>query len=212
MENSHEAQETDLSAEHTLEGYDSMMLQLYTKNLAGRNQEFQILDMGPICEENILYFSQRVKRFHICDMFIRMDRSRREGKSISTIWDHLDYPAQSFQGIHLWDLIEHLNDRDVVKLVELCQIMLKPKGMLMVISFEEQLSRSLINSFVVQDKYHISMRPQSHLDLPWYYRSNRELTLLFAKFSGVKSFLYRNQIREFLFQLEKQSSPLLNDI
>ena len=199
MENSNEAQETDLSAEPILEGYDSMMLQLYTKNLTELDQELQILDMGPICEENILYFSQRVKRFHVCDMFIRMDRTRREGKSISTIWDHLDYPAQSFQGIHLWDLIEHLNDRDAVKLVEFCQIMLKPKGMLMVISFEEQLSRSLINSFVVQDKYHISMRPQSHLDLPWYYRSNRELTLLLAKFSGVKSFLYRTKSESFFF-------------
>ena len=202
MANSNEAQETDSNAEPTLDGYDTMMLQLYIETLAGQDQDLQVLDMGPVCEENILFFSQRVKRFHICDMFIRMDRYQRKGKSTNSIWEHLDYPAQSFQGIHLWDLIEHLEDRDVNKLVELCHIMLKPKGMLMVISFEEQLAPSLINSFVVQDEYRISWRPQSHLDLPWHYRSNRELTLLLAKFSGVKSFLYRNRIREFLFQLE----------
>ena len=202
MANSNEAQETDSNAEPALAGYDSMMLQLYTETLAGLDQDLQILDMGPVCEENILYFSQRVKRFYVCDMFLRMDRNRRKGKSTNSIWDHLDYPAQSFQGIHLWDLIEHLEDCDVNKLVELCLAMLKPKGMLVVISFEEQLAPSLINSFVVQDKYRISLRPQSHLDLPWHYRSNRELTLLLAKFSGVKSFLYRNRIREFLFQLE----------
>jgi len=202
MANSNEAQETDSNAEPAPGGYDSMMLQLYTESLAGLDQDLQVLDMGPVCEENILYFSQRVKRFYVCDMFLRMDRNRRKGKSTNSIWDHLDYPARSFQGIHLWDLIEHLEDCDVNKLVELCHVMLKPKGMLMVISFEELLAPSLINSFVVQDKYRISLRPQTHLDLPWHYRSNRELTLLLAKFSGVKSFLYRNRIREFLFQLE----------
>ena len=202
MPNSNEDHETDSNAESALVGYDSMMLQLYFEVLSGLDQELQILDLGPVCEENILYFSQQVKRFHVCDMFIRMDRIRREGKSISTIWDDLDYPAQSFQGIHLWDLIEHLEDPDVNKLVDLCHIMLRPRGMLMVISFEEQFAPSIINSFVAQDEYHISMRPQSHLDLPWHYRSNRELTLLLAKFSGIKSFIYRNRIREFLFQLE----------
>jgi hypothetical protein len=161
MANPSEAHETDSSAESALDGYDSMMLQLYTETLSGLDQELQILDLGPVCEENILYFSQRVKRFHVCDMFIRMERIRREGKSISTIWDDLDYPAQSFLGIHLWDLIEHLEDPDVNKLVDLCHIMLKPRGMLMVISFEEQLAPSIINSFVAQDEYHISMRPQS---------------------------------------------------
>ena len=88
MANPKEAQEIDSNAEPTLEGYGSMMLQLYTETLSGLDQELQLLDMGPVCEENILYFSQRVKRFHVCDMFIRMDRSRREGKSINTIWDH----------------------------------------------------------------------------------------------------------------------------
>jgi len=202
MANTNEPHEFDSNAESHLDGHDSMMLQHYTETLAGQDQDLQVLDMGPVCEENILYFSQRVKRFYVCDMFIRMDRNRRKDKPTNSIWDHLDYPAQSFQGIHLWDLIEHLEDRDVNKLVELCHSMLKPKGMIMVISFEEQLAPSLINSFVVQDEYRISLRPQTHLDLPWYYRSNRELTLLLEKFSGVKSFLYRNQIREFLFQLE----------
>jgi hypothetical protein len=96
MENSNKAQKTDLKAEPTLEGYDSMILQLYTKNLTGLGQELQIMDIGPICEENIWYFSQRVKRCHVCDMFIIMERGRLECKSISTIWDHLDYPLKNW--------------------------------------------------------------------------------------------------------------------
>jgi hypothetical protein len=202
MADSSEAHEIDSNAASHLDSYDSMMIQLYFETLAGQDQELLVLDMGPVCEENILYFSQRVKKFYVCDMFIRMDRNRRKGKSTNRIWSHLDYPAQSFHGIHLWDLIEHLDDSDVNRLVELCHRMLKPKGMLMVISFEEQFAPSLINSFAVQGEYRVSLLPKTHLNLPWYYRSNRELALLLAKFSGVKSFLYRNHIRELLFQLD----------
>ena len=111
MASANEAQEADSNTEPILDGYDSMMLQLYLETLAGQDQELQVLDMGPVCKENILYFSQRVKRFYVCDMFIRMDRNRRESKLISAIWNNLDYPAQSFQGIHVWDIIEHMEDR-----------------------------------------------------------------------------------------------------
>lgn len=90
MANSNEAHEIDSNAESHLDGYDSMMLQLYIETLAGQDQELQVLDMGPVCEENILYFSQRAKRFYVCDMFLRMNRNRREGKSTNSIWDHLD--------------------------------------------------------------------------------------------------------------------------
>jgi len=112
----------------------------------------------------------------------------------------LDYPVQSFHGINLWDLVDHLEDRDAEQLVELCHRMLKPKGLMMIITFEEQLGPSLLNTFAVQEGGRLTLRPHTHLNLPWYYRSNREMALLLAKFSTAKSFLYRNRIREFLLQ------------
>ena len=78
MANSSKANDIEPSAESHLDGYDSMMLRSYIEILAGLDQELQILDLGPVCEENILYFSQRVKKFYVCDMFIRMDRNRRK--------------------------------------------------------------------------------------------------------------------------------------
>ena len=187
----------DSQAGSSLADYTSMMLQMYIKTLA-RSSTAQILDLGPVCEENIRYFAQRVKRFHVCDMFLRLNRNRRKGWPVKKVWEHLDYAPYSFDGINLWDFIDHLNDDEIGKLMNLCDTFLKPKGMMIVTSFEEQSAPSQIHSFVIKDGYQVTFRPQNHLDLPWYYRSNRIITEMLSEFRTVKSFIYRNGVREFL--------------
>lgn len=180
-------------------GYRSTLLQLYIENLK-QGQALEVLDMGPVCEENIMFFARQVKRHYVCDMFIRLHRTLRKPLPFSYLWNHLDYAQQSFKGILLWDLIDHLNDNEVGKLIELCHLMLKPRGMLMANTFEERSAPDLVCAYVIQNQFRITFRPQRHLDLPWYYRSNRELISLLATFRLVKSFIYRNGVREFLFQ------------
>jgi hypothetical protein len=179
--------------------YRSTLLQTYIENLK-QGQALEVLDLGPVCEENIMFFAQQVKRHYVCDLFIRLDRIRRKGLPLKHLWSHLDYPRHSFKGVLLWDLVDHLNDTDVDNLTELCHRMLKPGGMLMANTFEERSTPDFVNSYVIQDNFRITFRPQHHLDLPWYHRSNRELTSLLAAFRLVKSFIYRNGVREFLFQ------------
>jgi len=181
----------------SLADYTSMMLQMYFETL-DQSSMAQVLDVGPVCEENITFFAQRVKRFHVCDMFSRLNRIRREGLPSKNMWKHLDYAPHSFEGINLWDFIDHINDDEIGKLVNLCHTMLNPRGMMIVTSFEEQSAPSQINSFVTKDGYRLTFRPQNHLDLPCYYRSNRILTDMLSEFASVKSFIYRNGVREFL--------------
>ncbi len=181
----------------SLGDYTSVLLQTYVKILE-QSATAQVLDLGPVCEENIIYFARRVKRFYVCDMFLRLNRNRRKGLPSKRVWEHLDYASQRFDGINLWDFMEHLNDDEVGRLLNLCHSFLKPRGMMIITSFEEQSAPSQINSFVIQDNYRLTFRPQTHLDLPWHYRSNRALTHMLSAFPSVKSFLYRNGIREFL--------------
>ena len=181
----------------SLADYTSMMLQMYFEAL-DQSSMAQVLDVGPVCEENITFFAQRVKRFHVCDMFSRLNRNRREGLPPKKVWKHLDYAPHSFEGINLWDFIDHINDDEIGKLVNLCHTMLNPRGMMLLTSFEEQSAPSQINSFVTKDGYRLTFRPQNHLDLPCYYRSNRILTDMLSEFASVKSFIYRNGVREFL--------------
>jgi cyclopropane fatty-acyl-phospholipid synthase-like methyltransferase len=181
----------------SLADYTSITLQMYLETLEHASTA-QLLDIGSVCEENIKFFAQRVKRFHVCDMFLRLNRNQRKGLSAKKVCEHLDYEPHSFDGINLWDFIDHLDDNEATKLVKLCHSLLKPKGMMIVISFEEHSAPSQINSFIAQDGYRLTFRLQNHLDLPYYYRSNRILTDMLSEFASVKSFIYRNGVREFL--------------
>jgi hypothetical protein len=184
-------------AESSLVDYNSMMLQMYFETL-NQYTTALVLDVGPVCEENIRYFAQRVNRFHVCDLFLRLNRTRNKGLPAKQVLDHLDYVPHSFDGINLWDLIDHLSDDDIVRLVNHCYTLLEPRGLMIITSFEEQSAPSKVHSFIIKDGYQITFRLQNHLDLPWYYRSNRIITEMLSEFKTVKSFLYRNGVREFL--------------
>ena len=181
----------------SLADYTSIMLKMYCETL-DQSSVAQVLDVGPVCEENITFFAQRVKRFHVCDLFLRLNRNRREDQPLKEVWKHLDYAPHSFNGINMWDFMDHINDDEIGKLVNLCHTLLKTRGMMIVTSFEEQSAPSQINSFVMQNSYRITFRPQNHLNLPYYYRSNRILTDMLSEFASLKSFIYRNGVREFL--------------
>ena len=184
-------------AEPSLAVFTSRMLEMYFENL-GRSPTAQVLDVGPVCEENIRYFAQRVKRFHVCDLFLRLNRNRRKGLSTEKVREYLDHAPGSFDGINLWDLIDHLKNDEIGRLVNRCQILLKPGGMMIVTSFEKQWAPSQTHSFVIKDDNQIAFRLQDHLDLPRYYHSNRIMTAILSEFQTVKSFIYRNGVREFL--------------
>jgi hypothetical protein len=181
------------------QGYTSEILKMFIKTLGCLNNA-QILDVGPICEENIMFFSQWIRRHFVCDMFLRLSRELSKGDQAGNVWRHLDYPARSFDAIQLWDLCDHLDDRQVGKLVELSYCMLQPEGLMMIVAFENPPSLSQINTFIIRHDYRIGYRLQSHLKLDWYCRHNRALMSLLAGFTIIKSLRYRNGIREVLLK------------
>ena len=48
--------------------YTSSVLHLFIEALE-RRQKAQVLDLGPVCGENIDFFVRRVQRLYVCDMF-----------------------------------------------------------------------------------------------------------------------------------------------
>ena len=118
------------------ESYTSEILNLFIDPIS-RLKDGQVLDVGPVCEENIMFFAGRLKRHYVCDMFLRIIREQSVPRHSRNAWRHLDYPAKFFDGIHLWDLCDHLEDKRVSQLVELCFTMLQPGGLLMLTAFEK---------------------------------------------------------------------------
>jgi hypothetical protein len=180
-------------------GYNSTILELFVESLERWN-DVQTLDAGPVCQENIIYFARRVKKHYACDMFIRLHRALGEQPKPGNFCVQLDYPDFSFDGIQLWDLIDHLDDDQAKLLLERCYDMLRPAGLLMLITSEKKPEPATINTLIIGRNYRLDLRPQRHLELPWYGRHNRALMSLLAEFTSVRLFRYRNGLREFLFK------------
>ena len=187
------------------ESYTSEVLNLFIDPIA-RLKDGQVLDMGPVCAENIMFFAGRSKRHYVCDMFYRLIREQRVPRHSRNVWRHLDYPTNFFDGIHLWDLCDHLDDTKVNQLVKLCLSMLQPGGRMMLTAFEKPPSPARINSFVIKHDYRMTYRFQPHLNLVWHCRHNRALMSFLTGFSIVKSLRYRNGIREVLLKKPLVSS------
>jgi len=194
---SHLADDPDVKPEPFV--FTSMILPLFINSLKQR-QESQVLDVGPVCSENINFFARRVKRLYVCDMFLRLEQDRRKDITPNRAWQHLDYPPESFDGIILWDLGDRLDNKDVARMVEFCHTMVKPMGMVMISSLGEQEVMPVVNSFVIGDDFRVYLRPQPHLVLRFHGRQNRDVLALLSPFTAIKSFIYRNGLREFLFQ------------
>jgi cyclopropane fatty-acyl-phospholipid synthase-like methyltransferase len=200
------ASATDLNQEGLnqhpgLESYTSNAVKLFMKHLDQQPQS-RLLDIGPVCQENIRFFARRVSKHYVCDMFIRLNRNIRKGDSVHKIWNELDYHPESFDGILVWELADRLDEQDVNRLVTLCHSMLKPGGMAVIMVMGDQVASSETRSFVVGQNYRIYLRPQPHLELPLRGRQNRDVLSMMAPFIPAKSFICRPGFMEFLFRRE----------
>ncbi|MCK4786813.1 MAG: class I SAM-dependent methyltransferase [Desulfobacteraceae bacterium] len=178
--------------------YTSNVLQLFMEGLDGRPSA-QVLDLGPVCQENIRFLARRVKRLYVCDMFIRLERCLGKGDPVDRIWHELDYPPESFDGILIWELADRLDDREVRALVKLCHTLLKPGGMAVVLVLGEQAASLGVNSFVVGQNFKVRLRSQPHLHLPIRGRQNRDVLAMMTPLKPAKSFICRLGFMEFLF-------------
>jgi hypothetical protein len=189
----------EFSAEPGYEAYTSNALKLFAEYL-DRHPQGSLLDIGPVCQENIRFFARKVRKHYVCDMFIRLDRRLRKGEPVRQMWEELDYTPQSFHGILVWELADRLNDEDVHRLVKVCHTILRPGGMAVVMVMGDQISSAETRSFVIGQDYRVQLRPQPHLNLPLRGRQNRDVLSMMSPFIPAKSFICRPGFMEFLFQ------------
>ena len=187
------------SSESKLSDFTSNALRLFLEGLE-QVREAQILDVGPVCGENISFLAQRVKRLYICDMFFYLSRDSRKNLHPDEVWKHLDYPPQSFDGILLWNLVDHLGDSEAGRIAELCYKILKPGGMLLSSLTGQSSVGTVACSFVVRDGYRLNIELRPSMHLPVYVRNNREVLELLLLFTPEKSFRYQNGLREYFFR------------
>ena len=199
MEESAERTWEDPHSETQPFNYASIVLKQFITSIE-RLPEGQLLDTGPVYKDNINFFSRRVRRLYICNLYRLLDKDHRTGFPPGRYWRHLDYPDNCFDGILLWDLIDRLNDPEAFSLVKRCYAMIKPGGMIMLFAFGKQVSPGGRDSCIVRDDYQVCFRDLAFSNLPIQYRQNRDILHILSPFVTVKSLIYRNGVREFLFQ------------
>jgi hypothetical protein len=185
--------------DRTESAYTSRVLPIFVQYLDNRPGA-RLLDVGPVCGGNIRFFASRVGKLYVCDLFHRLFQELRKGRSASHIWTELDYPVGCFDAVQLWNLGDHLADRDFTRLVELCILMLKPGGVLMLIAVGEESGPLCPHAFAVGEGFRLEVRVQPEPKLPLHHRHNRDLIAMMNPFKLVKSFIYRSGLREFLFE------------
>ncbi|MEA3232375.1 MAG: class I SAM-dependent methyltransferase [Thermodesulfobacteriota bacterium] len=164
----------------------------------------QVLDLGPVCNENINIFAHRIKKLYICDMFSHLARALEKGAGSKQWWRQLNYPSGTFDGILLWDLPDRLADGDTNKAGRRCYDMLKPGGMVVVCAATETKKNTEVNAFVLQKDFRVALRAQPHLNLPLHARKTGDLIGVLDPLKSVQSFLFRNGLREFIFCKNKK--------
>ena len=162
----------------------------------------QVLDLGPVCSENINIFAHLIKRLYVCDMFAHLARAKKRGLGSEPWWQQMDYPSETFDGILLWDLPDRLTDGDANEAGRRCYDMLKPGGMVMACAATETETNPGVNAYVLQKDFRVTFRVQPHLHLPLYTRKTRDLLDVLDPLKSVQSFLFRNRLREFLLKKE----------
>jgi cyclopropane fatty-acyl-phospholipid synthase-like methyltransferase len=165
-----------------------------------RHPEGVLLDVGPVCGDNIAFFASLVKKLYIHDLLRQLGQERQKDSADRRIWQDFCYPSETFDAVQTWNLCDHLDDRDFTSFIELCASMMKPKGLLMLVAASETRHPTSLNLFAIEKGLRLQVRPLSNAGPPFYHRHNRDLLDLMKPLRFVKSFIYQNGFREFLFE------------
>ena len=179
--------------------YISSTLKYFLESIAQRGRG-QLLDVGPIYRDNITFLSHRVGRLYVYDLFRCLSEGRKAGLPADELWRHLDYPPDTFDGILLWNLVDRLDAPEVKSLVDRCYGMTMHGGFVMLFTLGNQVSPTGQEAFVLRDEFQLFMHGREHPNIATRQRQNRDFLHLLNPFIPVKSLIYRNGIREFLFQ------------
>ena len=181
--------------------HTSSLLKMFSGFLAPQGQDSRVLDVGPVCDQNINFWLQRVRKLYVFDAYRHVFALARKTVSGRTS-RLLDYPQDAFDGILCWDLCDLLDDTEASNFVQQCRTLLKPKGVLSLFTFAEQVMPTAPARFVVENGFRLNWHSRRHVEITRHYRPNREILTLLNPLIPLKSLIYRNGLREFLFQRE----------
>ena len=178
--------------------FQSRMLQRYMAHVAKcRNPE--ILDIGPVSGNNISFFLSLGARLSVCDYMLRLSR-QAPGAGAEKALNILDYSERRFDGIHVWDIPDHLETWLLADIVKKWYAMLRHGGLLLMLAGPSSVPQPHLHIETIVTDSMVGLEAVPELDLPYFHRSNRDIEIAMRPLEQHSSFLCTNGVREFLFR------------
>jgi 2-polyprenyl-3-methyl-5-hydroxy-6-metoxy-1,4-benzoquinol methylase len=164
-----------------------------------------ILDLGGASQKNITFITDLGHRLY-SEGFLSLlgetfgvddtvDQSN-PGQIEFFLKQTLDYEAGQFDGVLVWDVLEHLNPVLLSAVVERLHKIVRPKGyMLAFFHSDDKLDAAPFYTFRI-DRMNTLEVVQQGMRRPVQLYNNRSLEKLFARFESVKFFLAKDRLRE----------------
>ncbi|MDX1762753.1 MAG: class I SAM-dependent methyltransferase [bacterium] len=163
-----------------------------------------LLDLGPALGSNIEFFGRQGFKIFVED-FLRnhLDRSH------DSLGDSkpLNYPDGSFDGILCWDIFDFMEPREAAALLRhLCRL-LKEKGLIIALfdARPQPQARALVH-YRISGNSGVIHEPIAGIRSRVHHHPNREIMKLFHRFTIIKSYFHKSNLREYLFQKKPEVS------
>jgi hypothetical protein len=194
-----ESRPTDRVADDRQEGsYRSRMLQRYVEYIAKCGNP-EILDIGPVLGNNVHFFLGLGAKLSLCDFTMRLDR-QTQGPELAKALAILDYGEQRFDGIHVWDIPDHIETWLLADLVKKWFSLLKPGGLLMMLAGPSSIPHLSLHIESIGSDGMVQLAEVGSRKLPYFHRSNRDIEITMRPLEQHSSFLCSNGERQFLFR------------
>jgi hypothetical protein len=175
------------------------MLERYLEFVKKRTRPM-ILDLGPVCGGNIALFAEKAGVVYVCDLLRRLSGNDPAGQPPGTVEGILDYSVGSFDGIHLWDIPDHVDDANLKRIAIQCRKLIKTRGLIMVLAGGAPAAEPFENFLAVNQNLSVNLIESKARRFPHFYRSNRDIALAMQPLEQYASFVCTNGWREFLLR------------
>lgn len=157
-----------------------------------------VLDLGCVWQSTVNFFTGAGCKLYAEDVFAALHQALRHTPPLTGdfLRDALQYREATFRGILVWDFFDYLPEELVEPLAARLYRLLEPGGALLAFFHNRQEARPFAR-FRVVDQGRVELPAGS---LPLEIRrtfSNRALLDVFAAFSSSRTFVGRDNFREF---------------
>lgn len=172
----------------------------------GGESHLSILDMGGATQANISFITGLGHRLYTEDYCRLVDTSfthpdpiaaQSDPRQVESFLDaNLVYPASHFDGVLIWNSLEHLAPPLLAATIDRLYEVTKPRSYLLAFFHaDEKLRKVPVYSFRISSPKTLLLAPREAKQ-PAQVFNNRALERMFQKFESVKFFLTRDLLRE----------------